>query len=124
MGAIRAGLAFQLKAAVGEAYIRERENDLFRRAIERWEHNSNIVVLGSHDAERLAIMSFMIKHDDRFLHYNYGMLHSVSFFCLSPLFPFLFSVYVLLFFVSFFYFSVPFSLFLVLFRPKNSFLFF
>ena len=92
MGAIRAGLAFQLKASVGEAYIRERENDLFRRAIARWEHNPNIVVLGSHDAERLAIVSFMIKHDDRFLHYNYGMLLS----------PSLFSVSFIFFFFSFF----------------------
>jgi hypothetical protein len=28
-------------------------------------------VLGNHEAERLSIVSFVVKHDDRYLHHNY-----------------------------------------------------
>ena len=68
---IRAGLVFQLKRAVGDAEIGRRERDFVRRAIASWELNSNIDVLGSHDADRLSIVSFVIRHGDQFLHHNY-----------------------------------------------------
>ena len=68
---IRAGLVFQLKAAVGEAAIREREASFIRRAIERWEANPNIQVLGSHSLERLSIVSFVVRHAGRYLHHNF-----------------------------------------------------
>eukprot|EP01087_Luapelamoeba_hula_P007316 TRINITY_DN1790_c1_g1_i16.p1 TRINITY_DN1790_c1_g1~~TRINITY_DN1790_c1_g1_i16.p1 ORF type:complete len:881 (-),score=187.71 TRINITY_DN1790_c1_g1_i16:2093-4735(-) len=71
IGTIRAGLVFQLKATVGEAVIREREHELFRCAMDRWKSNTNIVVLGNTDVERIAIVSFMVRHGQRFLHYNY-----------------------------------------------------
>lgn len=67
---IRAGLVFQLKQAVGTEAISRRELDFVRRAITSWEQNPNIVVLGSHDADRLSIVSFVIRHGDRFLHHN------------------------------------------------------
>jgi selenocysteine lyase/cysteine desulfurase len=68
---IRAGLVFQLKAAVGEAAIREREASFIHRAIERWEANPNIQVLGSHSLERLSIVSFVVRHAGRYLHHNF-----------------------------------------------------
>jgi selenocysteine lyase/cysteine desulfurase len=68
---IRAGLVFGLKAAVGERAIREREESFIERAIERWSSNPSIEILGNRDAERLSIVSFVIRHDGRYLHHNF-----------------------------------------------------
>ena len=68
---IRAGLVFQLKEAVGAEAIEARESDFVQRAIARWEQHPNINVLGSHQADRLSIVSFVIRHGNRFLHHNY-----------------------------------------------------
>ncbi|MBI2763013.1 MAG: aminotransferase class V-fold PLP-dependent enzyme [Chloroflexi bacterium] len=68
---IRAGLVFQLKAAVGTDAIRDREEAFIRRAIERWERNPNIEVLGSHSLPRLSIVSFVVRHAGRYLHHNF-----------------------------------------------------
>jgi selenocysteine lyase/cysteine desulfurase len=68
---IRAGLVFQLKAAVGTDLIHARESALTRRAIARWEGTSTLEVLGSHDAPRLAIISFTVRYDSRrYLHHD------------------------------------------------------
>src|SRR3972149_3174725 len=68
---IRAGLVFQLKEAVGTDAIREREESFIERAIERWEGNPDIEVLGSHSLARLSIVSFVGRHADRYLHHNF-----------------------------------------------------
>jgi len=68
---IRAGLVFQLKEAVGEGAIREREESFIQRAIARWEQNPNIQVLGSHSLPRLSIVSFVVRHRGRYLHHNF-----------------------------------------------------
>ncbi len=69
---IRAGLVFQLKKVVGVDVIREHEERFVRRAIASWEANPKIHVLGNHDAERLSIVSFVVKHGDNgFLHHNF-----------------------------------------------------
>jgi selenocysteine lyase/cysteine desulfurase len=68
---IRAGLVFGLKAAVGTEAIREREHDFIHRAMHRWEANPAIEILGSHQAERLSIVSFVVRHDGRYLHHNF-----------------------------------------------------
>jgi len=69
---IRAGLVFQLKAAVGVDVIRAHEEDYLRRAIEAWEAEPGIEVLGNTKAERLSIVSFVIRRPDgRYLHHNY-----------------------------------------------------
>ena len=68
---IRAGLVFQLKAAVGVDAIREREHDFIHRAMHRWEANPAIEILGSHQADRLSIVSFVVRHDGRYLHHNF-----------------------------------------------------
>ena len=71
LGAIRAGLVFQLKDAVGCETIQECEEHFVRRAIERWRSHPNIRILGNPDAWRLSIVSFMIRHRDRYLHHNF-----------------------------------------------------
>ncbi|MBZ0231931.1 MAG: aminotransferase class V-fold PLP-dependent enzyme [Deltaproteobacteria bacterium] len=68
---IRAGLVFQLKEAVGCPTIRAREEDFIRRAIASWSQNPNIGILGNRDAWRLSIVSFVVRHDARYLHHNF-----------------------------------------------------
>jgi len=68
---IRAGLVFQLKDAVGVDQIRRLEEGFTRRAIARWRGNSNIEILGNPDAERLSIVSFVVRHQGRYLHHNF-----------------------------------------------------
>jgi selenocysteine lyase/cysteine desulfurase len=67
---IRAGLVFQLKGAVGESTIHAREAAFIDRAIERWQANSAIEILGNRRAERLSIVSFVVRHGGRYLHHN------------------------------------------------------
>ncbi len=71
IGAIRCGLVFQLKEAVGGTYIREREHQFIRRAIASWAEEPNIRILGNPDSWRLSIVSFMVRHGDGYLHHNY-----------------------------------------------------
>jgi selenocysteine lyase/cysteine desulfurase len=71
IGAIRAGLVFQLKESVGSDLIREREDGFIRRAIERWGANPNIRILGNPDGWRLSIVSFVVRHGERYLHHNF-----------------------------------------------------
>ncbi len=68
---IRAGLVFQLKEQVGVPAIREREESFIRRAIERWERHPNIEILGNRRAERLSIVSFVVRFGPRYLHHNF-----------------------------------------------------
>jgi len=68
---IRAGLVFQLKQAVGVDVIREREERFIRRAIQRWDANPNIEILGNHAAWRLSIVSFVVRHGTGYLHHNF-----------------------------------------------------
>jgi selenocysteine lyase/cysteine desulfurase len=68
---IRAGLVFQLKEAVGVATIRAHEDDFVKRAITAWSAEPNIDVLGNLSAERLSIVSFVIrKPEGKYLHHN------------------------------------------------------
>ena len=69
--AIRAGLVFQLKQAVGRDAIRDREEWFIRRAIESWSANPDIGLLGNTKAERLSIVSFVVRHGGKYLHHNY-----------------------------------------------------
>jgi len=73
---IRAGLVFGLKEAVGVASIREREDSFIHRAMARWSANPNVEILGNPRAERLSIVSFVVRHGQggqpaRYLHHNY-----------------------------------------------------
>ncbi|MEI2810629.1 MAG: aminotransferase class V-fold PLP-dependent enzyme [Nocardioides sp.] len=69
---IRAGLVFQLKAAVGVETIEARESALLRRAVEAWQGEPTISILGNLTARRLSIVSFVIKAPSgAYLHHNY-----------------------------------------------------
>lgn len=71
IGSIRAGLAFQLKQRVGVETIRQLEHSFIQRAIASWEAVSEIFILGSKTLQRLSIVSFTIRHADRYLHHNF-----------------------------------------------------
>ena len=72
VGSIRAGLVFQLKAAVGVPVIRAAEEALLQRAVEAWSAEPGIEILGNADAERLSILSFVVRRPGgRYLHHNF-----------------------------------------------------
>jgi selenocysteine lyase/cysteine desulfurase len=69
---IRAGLVFQLKQAVGVEVIRAREEYFLRRAIAAWLTEPTIEILGNLDAERLSIVSFVVRAPSgKYLHHNF-----------------------------------------------------
>jgi selenocysteine lyase/cysteine desulfurase len=70
--AIRAGLVFQLKDAVGLDGIRSHEEAYLRRAVSAWQDEPSIEILGNVDAERLSIVSFVVRAPSgRHLHHNF-----------------------------------------------------
>jgi selenocysteine lyase/cysteine desulfurase len=71
IGAIKAGLVFALKDQVGVDRIRELEHGYIRRAIDSWAENPRIDILGNHAADRLSIVSFIIRHGETTLHHNF-----------------------------------------------------
>ena len=71
VGSIRAGLVFKLKEQVGTETIRALEEDFIGRAIQRWSRHPNIEVLGNPEADRLSIVSFVIRHEGQYLHHNF-----------------------------------------------------
>jgi selenocysteine lyase/cysteine desulfurase len=73
---IRAGLVFSLKEQVGTDLIRKLEHEWITRAIDSWQENPSIRVLGNPEAERLSIVSFLVRAPehlgkDRYLHHNF-----------------------------------------------------
>ncbi|MDT4923073.1 MAG: hypothetical protein QOG01_786 [Pseudonocardiales bacterium] len=69
---IRAGLVFQLKQAVGIEVIRAHEEHYLHRAVTAWQDEPGIEILGNLDAERLSIVSFVVKAPTgRYLHHNF-----------------------------------------------------
>jgi selenocysteine lyase/cysteine desulfurase len=69
---IRAGLVFQLKQAVGQDVIRAHEEHYLRRAVDAWLREPAIEILGNLDAERLSIVSFVVRSPSgRYLHHNF-----------------------------------------------------
>jgi selenocysteine lyase/cysteine desulfurase len=70
--AVRAGLVFQLKEAVGSETIRAAEERLLAGAVSAWRDEPAIELLGNLDAERLSIVSFVVRSPSgRYLHHNY-----------------------------------------------------
>jgi selenocysteine lyase/cysteine desulfurase len=69
---IRAGLVFQLKGAVGTGVIRAYEEHHLSRVVGSWRQNPNIEILGNLDAQRLSIVSFVVRRPaGRYLHHNF-----------------------------------------------------
>ncbi|MEJ7832985.1 MAG: aminotransferase class V-fold PLP-dependent enzyme [Nocardioides sp.] len=70
--AVRAGMVFQLKEAVGTDTIREQEERHLSRAVSAWREEPAIEVLGNPEAKRLSIVSFVLRSPSgRYLHHNY-----------------------------------------------------
>jgi selenocysteine lyase/cysteine desulfurase len=68
--AIRAGLVFQLKEAVGADEIGLRESAFIDRAIKSWGANPYVHILGNIEATRLSIISFVVESSVGTLHHN------------------------------------------------------
>ena len=69
---IRAGLVFQLKEAVGLDVIRAHEEHYLRLAVRAWLAEPAIEILGNLSAERLSIVSFVVRGPSgRYLHHNF-----------------------------------------------------
>lgn len=63
---IQAGLAFDLKAAIGTERIERVEQDYLQRALARWLGRDGLTVLGNSATRRLGVVS-LVFHD---LHHN------------------------------------------------------
>ena len=70
IGAIRAGLAIELKEEMGVDLIESREHILISRALDRLSRNPRIRILGPTDQSRLAIVSFQIVDGDEELDFG------------------------------------------------------
>lgn len=68
---IRAGLVFALRDHVGVEVIHARERDFVQRALAAWDACPAIQVLGSRTAQRIAIVSFLVRHGEQRLHHNF-----------------------------------------------------
>eukprot|EP00094_Tigriopus_californicus_P006977 TCALIF_06718-PA protein Name:"Similar to ttcA tRNA 2-thiocytidine biosynthesis protein TtcA (Nitrosococcus oceani (strain ATCC 19707 / NCIMB 11848))" AED:0.00 eAED:0.00 QI:0/0/0/0.5/1/1/2/0/980 len=68
---IRGGIVMKLKDTVTTGYIIQRELDLKKKAFQRLESMNNFALLGSRSQPRLAVISFMIRHGDGYLHHNF-----------------------------------------------------
>ncbi|XP_071500517.1 uncharacterized protein [Diadema antillarum] len=73
VGAIRAGLVFQLKEAIGPDMIMKREHEICQSMLGRLRSSSNLVILGPTSQPRLPIISFLVRHPrtGHFLHHNF-----------------------------------------------------
>lgn len=61
----------QRKAAIGAAEIRRRETAALVFVVQRLQQHRNVHILGDTRSARLPILSFMVEHRGRFLHWNY-----------------------------------------------------
>lgn len=59
---IRCGLVFHVKEQVGAETIHRQETAMVKNAIASFRTNPKIVILGNPDADRLSIVSFLIRH--------------------------------------------------------------
>ncbi|XP_070208308.1 uncharacterized protein [Littorina saxatilis] len=73
VGAVRAGLVFQLKSLVTADVIMAREHYLFRKAKEAWQFQRDLIILGPLEADRLPVFSFLVRHfaTGSLIHHNF-----------------------------------------------------
>ncbi|MHA1775839.1 MAG: aminotransferase class V-fold PLP-dependent enzyme [Promethearchaeia archaeon] len=66
---IRAALAIDLKDHIGIEVLEAKERDFCRRGMEKLQKIPNVEILGNPDPDkRIPIISFVIRHNDRYLH--------------------------------------------------------
>lgn len=71
IGDIRAALVFVVKAAIGCDFIARRDAQLCERAMQVWRDNPRIKPLGVPGADRLPIISFLVRNrDGGFVHHE------------------------------------------------------
>lgn len=72
---IRAGLVFRVKDAVGVPTIKAREDEMLGRVVAAWRDEPGLSLLGNLEAERLSIISFVVRAPEgsgvAYLHHNY-----------------------------------------------------
>jgi len=61
VGSIQAGLAFDLKHAIGPERMRRVEQDYLRRALAEWTKNPDLEILGNLEPERLGVVSLIFR---------------------------------------------------------------
>jgi len=73
VGAVRAGLCFQLKQRIGIEAIAAADLRLCASMKSGLENVKNLVLLGPQgtDSPRIPILSFLVRHGNRFLHYQF-----------------------------------------------------
>ena len=71
MGSIRAGLAFQIRCGVSLTELQALETEICDKVLKRFDRMKNVVVLARHVTPRLPVISFLIRHETRFLHHNF-----------------------------------------------------
>lgn len=64
IGDIRAALAFIVKDEIGQNYISKRDAELNKMAIQAWQDNRQLILLGANMPNRLPIFSFLVKYSD------------------------------------------------------------
>ncbi len=64
----RAALAFWVKEQVGTELIERQERHFSTHALERLGQNPKLEILGNLTAKRLAVVSFLVRSNDRYLH--------------------------------------------------------
>jgi selenocysteine lyase/cysteine desulfurase len=65
---MRAALAFWVKEQVCTELIEQQERNFITRALERLGQNPKLEILGNLTAKRLAVVSFLVRSDGRYLH--------------------------------------------------------
>lgn len=67
---LKAGLAFQVKDAIGAEAIEQREHELLQKTFGRWQGHPQIEILGNPDPDRrIGIVSFNLRDaNQRYLH--------------------------------------------------------
>ena len=75
IGDIRAALVFIVKAAVGQDFINARDRELAHNALNAWQDNSNLQLLGVDKPNRLPIFSFAVRNNETRTEGSNGYVH-------------------------------------------------
>ncbi|OMJ82068.1 hypothetical protein SteCoe_17341 [Stentor coeruleus] len=71
IGSIRLGLVFQLKEAVGEKFIYNKELEHTQYVTDKLKTIPNLIILGNSALKKLPVFSFMVKCGEKFFHHSF-----------------------------------------------------